>query len=335
MIRTPLCDLFGIELPIMNAPMGLSASLELAAAVSNSGGLGLIAMAPRRPADIPTVLNQMRALTPKPFGINLVLPLDPPERLHEKLQVCLDWGVKIVTLFWGMPDEYVEQAHQAGALVTYTVGSVSEARDAAQAGVDVIVAQGWEAGGHVRGTITTLALVPPVVDAVSPTPVVAAGGIADGRGVAAALALGGSGVWIGTRFLASTEALAHPSYKQRVLEANAEDTVYSSLFDGGWPDARHRSLRNSTIEMWEQAGRPPSGQRPLEGEIIAHLADGTPIRRYSSLHLIASMQGEIEAMALYAGQGVGLVKDIKPAAMIVEQLKCEAEQVFEKWKLST
>jgi len=334
MIRTPLCDLFGIELPIMNAPMGLSASLELAAAVSNSGGLGLIAMAPRLPADIPTVLNQMRALTPRPFGINFVPPLDPPERLHEKLRVCLEWGVKIVT-FWGNPDEYVEQAHQAGALVTYTVGSVSEARDAAAAGADMIVAQGWEAGGHVRGTITTLALVPAVVDAVSPTPVVAAGGIADGRGVAAALALGASGVWIGTRFLASTEAFTHPWFKQRVLEANAEDTVYSTLFDGGFPDAPHRSLRNSTMEMWEQAGRPPSGQRPLEGQIIAHRSDGTPIPRYRSLHPIASMQGEIEAMALYAGQGVGLVKDIKPAAMIVEQLKCEAEQVFEKWKLST
>lgn len=198
----------------MNAPMGLSASLELAAAVSNSGGLGLIAMAPRLPADIPTVLNQMRALTSKPFGINFVPPLDSPERLHEKLQACLEWGVKIVT-FWGKADEYVEQAHRAGALVTYTVGSVSEAHDAAAAGADVIVAQGWEAGGHVRGTITTLALVPAVVDAVSPIPVVAAGGIADGRGVAAALALGASGVWIGTRFLASTEAFTtHGSSKE-------------------------------------------------------------------------------------------------------------------------
>ena len=154
MIRTPLCDLFGIDVPIINAPMGLSASLELAAAVSNSGGLGLIAMAPRLPTNIPTVLNQMRALTPKPFGINFVLPLDPPERLHQKLQVCLDWGVKIVTLFWDRPDEYIKQAHRAGALVTYTVGSVSEARDAVAAGADVIVAQGWEAGGHVLPIVT-------------------------------------------------------------------------------------------------------------------------------------------------------------------------------------
>jgi NAD(P)H-dependent flavin oxidoreductase YrpB (nitropropane dioxygenase family) len=211
-------------------------------------------MAPPDAYDIPAVLNQMRALTPKPFGINFVPPLDPPERLHEKLQACLEGGVKIVT-FWGKPDEYVEQAHQAGALVTYTAGSVSEARDAVAAGADVIVAQGWEAGGHVRGTITTLALVPAVVDAVAPTPVIAAGGVADGRGVAAALALGASGVWIGTRFLASTEAFAHPRFKQRVLEANAEDTVYSTLFDGGWPDAPHRTLRSSTIEMWEHAGR--------------------------------------------------------------------------------
>ena len=331
MIRTPLCDLFGIDVPIINAPMGLSASLELAAAVSNSGGLGLIAMTPRLPTNIPTVLNQMRALTPKPFGINFVLPLDPPERLHQKLQVCLDWGVKIVTLFWDKPDEYIKQAHRAGALVTYTVGSVSEARDAVAAGADVIVAQGWEAGGHVRGAVTTLALVPAVVDAVSPTPVVAAGGIADGRGVAAALALGASGVWIGTRFVASTEAFAHPEFKQRVVEANTDDTFHTTLFDRGWANAPHRALRNSTIEMWEQAGRPPSGQRPREGEVVAQLADGTPVPRYSSRHPIESMHGEIEAMALYAGQGVGLVKEVKPAAVIVQELMAEAERVFERY----
>ena len=214
----------------------------------------------------------------------------------------------------------------------HSVGSVSEAREAVAAGADVIVAQGWEAGGHVRGTVSTLVLVPAVVDAVAPIPVAAAGGIADGRGIAAALALGAAGVWLGTRFVASDEALAHPVYKQRLLAADVDDTVHSTLFDVGWPNAPHRTLRNSTIDMWQQAGRAPSGQRPHEGEVIAHTVEGTPVVRYSSSLPLEGLQGDAEALALYAGQSVGLVKDIQPAASIMQRLKRETEQVFEKLK---
>ncbi len=202
------------------------------------------------------------------------------------------------------------------------------------AGADVIVAQGWEAGGHVRGAVGALALVPAVVDAIAPTPVVAAGGIADGRGIAAALVLGASGVWLGTLFVASQESLAHHLYKRKLLTAGAEDTVYSELFNIGWEHAPHRTLRNSTFDMWEKAGRPPSGKRPREGEVIARRADGKQVIRYSSAMPLETMQGDIERLALYAGQSVALVKDVKPAAKIVEQLKRETEQVFENWKLS-
>ena len=253
--------------------------------------------------------------------------------VYDKLNICLDEGVKIVSLFWGALHNYIETSHQAGAVVMHSVGSVSEAREAA--GADAIVAQGWEAGGHVRGTVTTVILVPAVVDAVAPVPVVAAGGIADGRGIAAALALGASGVCLGTRFVASEEALAHNMYKQRLLAADVEDTVYSTLFDIGWENAPHRTLRNSTFDMWEKAGYPPSGKRPNEGEVIAHRVDGTPVMRYSISMPLETMQGDAERLALYAGQSVGLVKDIKPAAIIVQQLKRETEQVFENWKLST
>jgi NAD(P)H-dependent flavin oxidoreductase YrpB (nitropropane dioxygenase family) len=176
-----------------------------------------------------------------------------------------------------------------------------------------------------------LALVPAVVDAVAPTPVVAAGGIADGRGIAAVLALGASGAWLGTRFVASTEAVAHHAYKQRLLAAGVEDTFYSTLFDVGWENAPHRFLRNSTYDFWEKAGCPPSGKRPNEGEVIAHKSDGTPVPRYSSSMPLATMQGEVEGLVHYAGQSVGLVNDIKPAAEIVHQLKRETEQVFAKW----
>jgi len=205
----------------------------------------------------------------------------------------------------------------------------------ASAGADAIVAQGWEAGGHVRGTVSTLALVPAAVDAVAPIPVVAAGGIADGRGIAAALALGASGVWLGTRFVASEEAMAHHIYKQRLLGAGVEDTVYSTLFDIGWENAPHRTLRNSTFDMWEKAGCPPSGKRPNEGEILAQRLDGSSVTRYDSHQPLVTMQGDAEGLALYAGQSVGLAKDVKPTALIVKQLKQETEQVFQNWKLST
>ena len=330
MIRTLLCDLLGIELPIIQAPIGSATCPELVAAVSNSGGLGMLSLTWRSPSEIRALLHKTRSLTNQPFGINLVLDAD----VHDKLNICLDEGVKIISLFWGEPSSYIKRSHNAGAIVLHSVGSVSEAREAVAVGADVIVAQGREAGGHVRGAVGALALVPAVVDAVAPTPVVVAGGIADGRGIAAALVLGASGVWLGTLFVASQESLAHHLYKRQLLAARAEDTVYSTLFDIGWEYAPHRTLRNSTFNMWEKAGYPPTGKRPSEGEVIARRADGKPVIRYSSAMPLETMQGDIEALALYAGQSVGLVKDVKPAAKIVEQLKRETEQVFKSRKLS-
>jgi nitronate monooxygenase len=162
-----------------------------------------------------------------------------------------------------------------------------------------------------------------VVDAVGRTPVIAAGGIADGRGVAAALALGAAGVWMGTRFLASEEAAVDDSYKDRVVAASEADTLYSTLFDDGWPDAPHRVLENSTVEDWKAAGRPPSGERPGEGERVAALPDGTPVVRYSDVIPLPGMTGDLEALALYAGQSAGLVDAVKPAADIVADLARE------------
>src|SRR5262249_48682961 len=156
---------------------------------------------------------------------------------EEELEACLQEHVPVVSFFWGEPAPYIERCHAAGATVLLQVGSVEEARRAVDAGVDIIVAQGWEAGGHVRGDVPTLPLVPSVVDAVAPIPVVAAGGIVDGRGLAAVLALGAAGAWIGTRFLASEEASVHPDYLKRVLEGTAAETVYTTLFDANWPDA--------------------------------------------------------------------------------------------------
>jgi NAD(P)H-dependent flavin oxidoreductase YrpB (nitropropane dioxygenase family) len=194
-------------------------------------------------------------------------------------------------------------------------------------GVDVIVAQGWEAGGHVRGTVATMPLVPAVVDAVAPVPVVAAGGIADGRGLAAALALGAAGVWIGTRFLASEEAAIHDRYRERLFAANEDDTFYGNLFDVGWPNAPHRVLRNKTVDAWEAAGRPDSGERPGEGEVVAASPRGE-IVRYRSATPAADCEGDIDALSLWAGQSVGLVSRVQPAAEIVHQIAREAASVL-------
>ncbi|MGZ8740651.1 MAG: NAD(P)H-dependent flavin oxidoreductase [Gaiellaceae bacterium] len=323
-MRTALTELLGIEAPIVLAPMGGAVMPELAAAVSNAGGLGLLPLSFSTPDEIKNSVAEMTALTDRPFGVNLIREWDQRDRLA----AALDAGAPAISLFWGDAAELVPEAHGAGAVVFVSVGSVAEAAQAAAAGADVVVAQGWEAGGHVRGTVTTLALVPRVVDAVEPVPVIAAGGIADGRGLAAVLALGAAGAWIGTRFLAARESSIHDEYRQRVLEAVEEDTYYGNLFDGGWPGAPHRTLRNSTVEAWEGAGRPAPGDRPGEDDDIAARGDGSPVKRYASVTPHAGMTGEIEALPNWAGQGVGLVTRVQPAAEIVQELVADAERII-------
>jgi nitronate monooxygenase len=179
--------------------------------------------------------------------------------------------------------------------------------------------------------VATMPLIPAVVDAVSPTPVVAAGGIADGRGLAAALALGAAGVWIGTRFLASDEAAIHPRYREVLLQANETDTVYlDNLFDIRWPNAPHRTLRNQTVRTWEAAGRPSSGDRPGEGDVIGISRSSGPIVRYQSYTPGADAEGEIDAMSLWAGQSVGLVTKTQPAGDIVREIAEQARFIIQQ-----
>lgn len=323
-MRTPLCDLLGIEAPVVLAPMGGAVTPTLAAAVSNAGALGMLPLSWTPPEEIATIVDETRQQTEHPFGVNLGLAWDQRERLASALTV----GVRIVSFFWGDASGLISEAREADATVFVTVGTADEGRAAAAAGANVIVAQGWEAGGHVWGTVSTLALVPRVVDAVAPVPVVAAGGIADGRGLAAVLALGAVGAWVGTRFLAATEAAIHPDYRRRILAAGEADTFYGTLFDRGWPDAPHRTLRNSTVDLWEQGGRPASGSRPGEDDEPASRPDGSPINRYASSTPTAGMKGDVEPLPHWAGQGVGLVMREESAADIVQGLVTEAEDVI-------
>jgi NAD(P)H-dependent flavin oxidoreductase YrpB (nitropropane dioxygenase family) len=325
-MRTVLCDRLGIEVPIIQAAMGGVSSPALAAAVSNAGGLGMLALSWSDADAIRRQIRDTRARTDPPFGVNLVL--DWPE--EARVAVCLEERVPVLSFFWGDPAPFVARAHDSGATVLHTVASAADARRAAGAGVDIVVAQGWEAGGHVEGEVATLPLVPSVVDAVAPVPVVAAGGIADGRGLAAALALGAAGAWIGTRFLAAEEAAIHPRYRAQLFAASATDTVHTELFDVKWPNAPHRVLRNKTYRAWEEAGRPPSGARPGEGEVIGHSPTRGPIQRYQSCTPASDATGDIEALSLWAGQGVGLVREVKPAASIVREIAAEAEATLKR-----
>ena len=323
-MRTRLCDLVGIEVPVVLAPMGGAVNAELAAAVSNAGGLGMLPLTWSPVDEVSGVIEATRRLTDRPFGVNLGLVWDQRERLASALRA----GVGVVSFFWGDAGALIGEAHEAGAIVFVTVGTAEEGRAAAAAGADVVVAQGWEARGHVWGKVSTLALVPRVVDVVAPVPVVAAGGIADGRGLAAVLALGAAGAWVGTRFLAASEAGIHPDYRRRILAAGEADTFYGTLFDRGWPDAPHRTLRNSTVEAWERTGQPASGSRPGEQDEPASRADGTPINRYASSTPTATMTGNVEPLPHWAGQGVGLVTQEQTAEEIVHSLLSEAEAVL-------
>jgi NAD(P)H-dependent flavin oxidoreductase YrpB (nitropropane dioxygenase family) len=324
-LATSFTRLLDIDAPIVQAPIGRLATPRIAAAVSNAGALGMLALSWTDPRDVGPVIDEMRSLTARPFGVNLIL--DWPET--ERVRACLDAGVRLFSFFWGDPSPHLEAIHAAGGLVLMTVGSAGEARRMVDLGVDVVVAQGWEAGGHVWGEVATMPLVPAVVDAVGPVPVVAAGGIADGRGLAAALALGASAVWMGTRFVLASETEAHPRYRELLLAASETETAHTRLFDGGWPNAPHRTLRNSTVRAWERAGRPATGTRPGEGDVVGTNSAGAAIARYTSLTPRADLTGDVEAMSLFAGQSVGISQTVRPAAEIVASVVAEASRVID------
>lgn len=240
MLATPLCRRLQVRVPVVQAPIGSAASPPLAAAVSNAGGLGMLAVTWLSERDVRDQIRQVRQGTDRPFGVNLVL--DFP--VAGQLDACLAEGVGIISTFWGDPATAHGRIRASGAIHLHSVGSVDEACRAADAGVDVLVAQGCEAGGHVRGTVAALAR--------------ACGGRRGGAatgdrggwhrrrpGLAAALALGAQAAWLGTRFLAATEAYTHEVYRQLVIDAAAEDSVHTGCFDGGWPDVPHRAIRHS------------------------------------------------------------------------------------------
>jgi enoyl-[acyl-carrier protein] reductase II len=296
---------------------------ELVAAVCDAGGFGILQAQMCKPHVLRSEIRYLRTLTSKPFGVNFVLHFPH----HAGIKMCIEEHVAALSFFWGDASEFVAPAHAAGIAVIHQVGSVDAAIRAQQAGTDVIVAQGVEAGGHIAGQVSTIVLVPRIVDAVSPTLVLAAGGIADGRGLAAALCLGADGVVMGTRFLATLEANAHPAYKGLLVAAREEDTARTILFGNGWPHAPHRALRTHFVNEWidrENDTQDSLPNEPVIGKTVI-AGSGMPIQRFASLPPNASATGDIESMSLLAGQSAGLVNDIRPAAEIVREMVREAE----------
>lgn len=323
MFDTSFTRNFGITHPIAQAPMGRSAPPELAAAVSNAGGLGMLGMSWDDRTMMENRLKRTAELTSNPFSANFALCWDQSERVAQ----ALDFGVPIISFFWGMPDAYMPTVRRYGAKSIITVGSVEEAQAALDLGADALCVQGWEAGGHVRSTIALLPLLCAVLDVVGTTPVIAAGGIANGRGLAAVLAAGGAGVWMGTRFLMSHESGAHPTYVDLLKGADLDATAMTEIFDTGWEDAPHRVLQNSTYAAWIEAGQPAHHERPGKDDIVSD-KDGVPVKRYNAMAPNIGTAGDVEAMALYAGQSVGLLRDTLSATEIVRATVDEASRLI-------
>ncbi len=363
-LRTELCDVLGIEYPIIQAGMGWdrlgsTTPPELVAAVSNAGGLGVIGGSPMQPELIRERIRQTRALTDRPFGVDITLPklseapstnmmevrqvvekshpkhiafvqnliqelgLKPqepdkwswvktPEEARRQLDVILEERVPALAIGLGDTKEVVPLAHSLGIKVLALVGNVRHAVRHARNGADIIVAQGYEAGGHT-GKIANFPLIPQVVNAVRPTPVVAAGGIADGRGVAAALCLGAVGVWCGTVFLVSQESAIHPDYRNQLVTGSTEDFVLDR-YPSGKPSRHYHS---EVMRAWEKSGL-PALDMPYQGVLN------------NDLRMAAETANRVGVMSVPGGQIAGLLgeKDVKPARAILEDLVHEAGQLL-------
>ena len=321
-----LTKLFGLRVPIFQAPTGSIAGPELAAAVSGAGALGAMALTWAAPDVAAAQVRWVREKTTGLFQVNYAL-----NRRPASLEAALNVGAPVVTFSWGDPAPYVSRVREGGAYLGIQVTNAAGVKRARDLGADFLVCQGIEAGGHVQSTTPLWDLLPQVVEEAAGVPVVASGGIGDGTGMAKALSLGAVGVMLGTRFVATQESRAHLAYKQRLTEATAPDAALTVCFDGDWPYATHRVLRNATLDAWEAAGSPPVGQRPGEGEAVACTQSGETISRYEDTAPRTGMTGQVLAMALYAGTSCGVIHDIPSAAELVIRLwdECCAAQTHQ------
>lgn len=316
-MRTALTDLLGIEHPVMLAGMGGVSYAPLVAAVSNAGGLGTLGASTMGDQRMVEQIAAVAAETDRPFGVDLLTAA--PQDMDAKVRAIADGGGSLFVAGLGVPSKVIDLCHELGIIVASMCGKVAHAVRAVDAGCDLVVAQGTEAGGHT-GQIATMALVPQVVDDVGANvPVVAAGGIFDGRGLAAALALGAVGVWVGTRFIATPEAQAVPGYKDRILSSAEDGTVVTRAYTG----KTCRVLRTAYARDFEEAGGVPE---PFPMQVLRSMDDGA-----NHLGGDASTQGvDPDREFMPAGQAIGAIDSLVPAADIVASMVAEAEQVLSR-----
>jgi NAD(P)H-dependent flavin oxidoreductase YrpB (nitropropane dioxygenase family) len=314
-IATSFTKLVGVTAPIQLAGMGGMTTVDLVAAVANAGALGMFGAAMVPAAVLDAVLQQLSSRTRGAFGVNFLMPFLDPEAVAVAAR-----RARVVEFFYADPDpRLVERARAFGALSSWQVGSLEEAVAAERAGCDFVVVQGAEAGGHVRGASSLLPLLSRVLDRVR-VPVVAAGGIATARSLAAVLASGCGAARIGTRFVASAESGAHPEYVKALLAADATDTCLTEAFSGMWPNAPHRVLRSAV-----------AAAEDLSDDVVGEMREGEsalPIQRFSVIPPTRTTTGRIDAMALYAGESVANVAAVQPAAEIVAELVRGAERLL-------
>lgn len=315
MIHTRICDLLGIRHPVVLGGMASGTSVPLVVAVSNAGGLGILGVTGMSGEQLRDQITAIRAATDRPFGVNYLLFRTD----EESFRAALEARPPVIAFAWPHSDQdlrsYFSRAHDAGSQVMYMAGEVPQAERAAEAGADLLVAQGTEGGGHV-GWMASMVLIPMMVSAVAPLPVIAAGGIADGRGLAAALALGAEGVLLGTRFLATTESPIHPNHKQAIVQSNGHDTVLTEIPDIAsgqvWPGAMARALRNRFITQW--AGR--------------EWALRQRYREVGKTVLEARLNGDVDNASILLGQDAGLIDAILPAEEVIQQMVQQAEEII-------
>lgn len=321
-LRTPLCGLLGCEYPVILAGMGGVARAELAAAVANAGGFPTLGMVREAPSLIASEIRAYRKLADRPFAVNLIPAATDPDLLNQQIDTCLSHDVKVFSFFWDVVPAIVARVKEAGCQVLYQVGTERAAQEAEAAGADVLIAQGQEAGGHVHGQTGTFDLTRTLFDNFD-LPAVASGGISTGDGLSRALYLGAQGIQCGTAFLATEESFAHDYHKQRIVAAEAQHTVLTDGFVLNWPKGSAvRVLQNSVTAAFgtELMGHDPD---TIPREVIAHDGD-LPRLRQSTDSPLRTSSGNLEAMALYAGQGVGEIHDIPAAGELLNRVVRQA-----------
>lgn len=355
-LHTPLCESLGIEYPVILAGMGNVSGPELAAAVSNAGGLGVMGCAFLSPREIREWIRRCRSLTDKPFGVDIILPSTVPaegtpedlkgripqdawdftEKLREEhhipkpashvdrvpwtrdlfqhqMEIIIEEKVPVFASGLGNPAPYVKDFRAYGAKVLGLAGNVKNARRVAQGGADAVVAQGYEGGGHT-GRVGTFALIPQVVDAVAPTPVVAAGGVGDGRGLMAALVFGAQAVWCGTAFIATHEANTEFAHKEKLVAASEEDTRVTRVYTG----KTARGLNSKFVEAYEGASGPILPM-PLQSILVSELLEGI------------QQANMVDYMGGGGGQIAGMLKEIQPARQVVYKMVEQAAAIYERF----